>query len=180
MEAARAGGLAGDVMVHLVAGAVADHERAARLISDAFYVHEMTTRDRISADGLRTELGQTGQMIEAWLGDELAGTALLIPAKDVARELERPVLQAHLPAMYFGLAGVRRDLMRRGIGRAMLTAAEQAARDRGYPRLLLSALREMGNVDYYLQQGYRVLHAWDYERDGRTYQFTVMGKELSA
>jgi predicted N-acetyltransferase YhbS len=69
---------------------------------------------------------------------------------------------------------------RKGIGRAMLEAAEAAARRRGYPRLLLSALREMGNVDYYLQNGDQVLHRWDYECDGKPYQFAVMGKELSA
>jgi GNAT superfamily N-acetyltransferase len=159
---------------------MADVARAARLISDAFLIHEsMEGRDRIDAEGLRKELGTTGQMIEAWLDDQLVGTALIIPAKDVARDLERPILERHLPALYFGLAGVRPDAMKRGIGKAMLTAAEDAARERGYPRLLLSALREMGNVDYYLAHGYAVLHAWDYEREGKPYQFTIMGKELA-
>jgi len=167
--------------VRFVASKSVDLTRAARLISDAFLIHaSMSGRDRVDADGLRQELGSTGQMIEAWIEDDLVGTALLIPAKDVRRDLERPVLERHLPALYFGLAGVRPDSMRKGIGRAMLTAAEDAARVSGYPRLLLSALREMGNVDYYLQHGYTVLHAWDYEREGQPYQFTVMGKELGA
>lgn len=80
---------------------------------------------------------------------ELAGTALLTPAEDVVRELERPVLLEHGPALYLGLAGVKREFMRRGIGRAMVEFAEATAKARGYARLLLSALREMGNVDYY-------------------------------
>jgi GNAT superfamily N-acetyltransferase len=144
----------------------ADLERAARFISDAFFVHEMMTRNRVSAGQLREELGDTGEMVEAWLDGSLVGTALIRPAADVVRERERPVLLEHSPALYFGLAGVRRDVMRRGVGREILAKAEETASERDYPRLLLSALREMGNVEYYLQYGYRVLHHWDFEREG--------------
>jgi GNAT superfamily N-acetyltransferase len=166
--------------LRIVPAREADLERAARLISDAFYVHEMMTLDRISAEQLREELGDTGEMVEAWVGGDLVGTALIRPAADVVRERERPVLVEHSPALYFGLAGVRRDLMRHGVGAAMLTRAEETARERGYPRLLLSALREMGNVDYYLQHGYRVLHHWDFQGEGDEYRFAIMGKELEA
>jgi len=166
------------VEIRLTQGDAVEAERAARLISDAFFVHEIMTADRISADGLRAELGATGRMIEAWADGELVGTALVIPGQDVQRPLERPIIEQHLPALYFGLAGVHPGHMRRGIGRAMLAAAERLALAEGAPRLLLSALREMGNVDYYRRHGYRVLHAWDYQDRGVPHQFTVMGKDL--
>ncbi|MFB6227245.1 MAG: GNAT family N-acetyltransferase [Halobacteriales archaeon] len=66
------------------------------------------------------------------------------------------------------------DHQRRGFGRAILEALEDAARDRGFDRLVLDTADRQGSAPFYRAQGYRERwrHQW------REFELIRLQKEL--
>lgn len=60
-------------------------------------------------------------------------------------------------ALYLGMAAVDPAYQGRGLGRRLLQATEELARQRGRTKVRLIAVEEIGNVAYYLQFGYKVV-----------------------
>jgi GNAT superfamily N-acetyltransferase len=138
------------VTLRLIPAAEVDHERAARIINAAFAIYPFMTVDRTSPEGLPEEIGETAEMILAECGGEIVGCAMVRPARDMAEGEAGPD-----DALYFGLAAVVPARMRQGIGRLMVARAEVEAARRGFAKVTLTTLREMGNVEYYETLGYR-------------------------
>jgi GNAT superfamily N-acetyltransferase len=55
---------------------------------------------------------------------------------------------------HFGLLATSLEQQRRGIGRALIAAAEDAARDAGHARMHMEAIREVGLQRFYETLGY--------------------------
>ncbi|MGI8926224.1 MAG: GNAT family N-acetyltransferase [Tepidiformaceae bacterium] len=134
----------------------------AALVNAAFLTHDLMEGERTSAEGMREELGASGDVLLAELEGELLGCAIIRPGSDYAAE------QGGYPwaesALYFGLAGVRVEHMRAGIGRALVREAELIAVERGFAAVGLSTLREFSLVEYYGAFGYEMVAYEDYER----------------
>jgi GNAT superfamily N-acetyltransferase len=59
--------------------------------------------------------------------------------------------------LYFGIASVHPRAQRRGIGRMLLSRAESLGIEEGFNRVVLTTVRELGNVEYYEAAGYDVV-----------------------
>lgn len=139
----------------LVPSATVDRDAAARLINAAFGIYSFLLEGRTSPEALSEEMGDSGELIAARLDGRMVGCAMIRPDRDVLHGFEPHVHEGDPSALYFGLAAVAVSLMRSGIGRRLVTKAEEEARRRGYAKVVLGTLEEMGNVTYYESLGYR-------------------------
>ncbi len=143
------------LILRLVRPEEADLEALAALVNRAFAVYPFLTVARTSARGIAEEAGDSGEFLLAEADGELVGCAMIRPAAEGERVIERGGTEADRDAMYFGLAAVEPGLMRSGIGRRLVAFGESEAARRGFREVLLGTVREMGNVEYYQRAGYR-------------------------
>lgn len=146
--------LIAEVSLRVIAGAEADHTALADLINAAFAVYPFMQVRRTSPGGVAEELGDTGEMILAEAAGALAGCAMVRPSLEVEWEGTKSDVR-NAEAMYLGLVSVQPNGMRRGLGRSLVAEAERIAVARGFRKMVLGTLVEMGNVDYYERVGYR-------------------------
>lgn len=147
--------MTGRLTLRLVRPADADLAELAALINRAFGIYAFLTAERTSPEGIADEAGNSGKFILAETNDRLVGCAMIRPAEDSGRVLTRGGTEADRDTLYFGLAAVEPALMRSGIGHQLVAFAEREAVHRGFHKLLLGTVREMGNVAYYEALGYR-------------------------
>lgn len=133
-----------------------DPAAVASLINDAYTKYPFMREPRTTPGRLLDELGD-GELILAEDRGELAGCAIVCPSLDVHSTEGMPGDYRHASTLYLGLAAVSRKAQGRGVGRRLVAEAEKLAAERCYCRVLLGALVEMGNVDYYAKLGYRTL-----------------------
>ncbi len=60
-------------------------------------------------------------------------------------------------ALHLGMLAVEPDQQGRGLGTRLVRAVEQIARQRCLKEVVLTAVRNIGNVDYYLHLGFRIV-----------------------
>lgn len=152
------------------------------LINRAYQRYEILLAPRISEEGFAIEWKPAAAFLLASAGDQLVGCAMVAAARDYfevtlgeaavkpaplfgsdfaeAHEDARPhgpLLDGDLAdAAYFGLAAVEPAAQGLGCGRRLVQEAERWARDRGFRRIVLTTVRELGLCAYYERQGYRV------------------------
>jgi predicted N-acetyltransferase YhbS len=150
--------------VRVVPLAEADLEAVASLVTRAFYTHPMMGTDRTSVASLPREAGPGAELLIAEVDGRMVGSAMIHPG-GTAREDPRgaPAYEPPPFALYFGMAAVEPDLMRTGIGRALLAEAERLARARGFSHVALNTLVEFDLVDYYARLGYVPVAHEDFE-----------------
>lgn len=135
-----------------------DARAVAALVNAAFARYPVMAGDRTTPAELLEEAGADGEFILARRKGQLVGSALVRPAVGLA--LEADVLGGIVDlasSLYFGLAAVDPMEMNAGIGRTLIGFAEDLARERGYRRVILGAVREFGLVEYYARLGYVAL-----------------------
>lgn len=115
------------------------------------------------ADGVLAGCGGWSRRITTYGGDHTPGRepAPLTPGVDAAR----------IRAMY-----TAPEFVRRGVGRLILGACEEAARAAGYDRVELVAT--LGGEPLYLANGYREIERFDDDRGGAPVPLVRMGKSL--
>ncbi|MFA4892236.1 GNAT family N-acetyltransferase [Brevundimonas sp.] len=117
----------------------------------------------VEADGVLAGCGGWSRRITEYGGDHTPGRepAPLTPGVDAAR----------IRAMY-----TAPEFVRRGVGRLILGACEDAARAEGYDRAELVAT--LGGEPLYLAHGYREIERFDDDRCGAPVPLVRMGKSL--
>ncbi|MEX2081628.1 MAG: GNAT family N-acetyltransferase [Dehalococcoidia bacterium] len=140
--------------IRVVPPAAADYEALASLVNEAYTVYPIMQGPRTDAAMVREEGAGTGEFLVAEAAGKLAGCGLVKPSLDVDWSYAEGISGAAADAMYFGLAAVGLEFMRIGIGRALLQRAEEMASERGFRRVVLTTLAELGLVGYYEAQGY--------------------------
>jgi len=94
-----------------------------------------------------------GLFLVAEVGGEIAGLATLVFKEGAI--YQRPELRAHAHIVELVVDAAQR---RQGIGRALMTAAERAAAERGYQRLTISVMAGNREAEQaYARQGFRPL-----------------------
>ena len=151
--------------LRIVPAAEADFEAVASLINAAFATHPILGgRDRTSAESVAEEVGATGEVLLALEDGQIVACAIIRPADDLVAEYgEEAMLPDVERALYFGLAAVRPEHMRSGLGRALVAEAERIAAERGFKYVVLGTLEEFGLVPYYERLGYEVAATIDFE-----------------
>ncbi len=173
-----------DFTVHVLGRDDIDFGRVAALVNAAFAIYPFMSGPRTSPEGVVEELGDSGQLIVAEDEHRLAACAMIRPAVDVdwGDELPAEDHAQEADAMYLGLVGVEPSLRKSGLGRRIIAEAESRARQRGFARMVLGTLAEMGNVVYYGGLDYHVVVTTHYEAGhwGLTipHEFCVMAKTL--
>lgn len=142
--------------LQLVPAEAVDTARIAAVVNAAFRVYPFMGGDRTSAEGVAEEMGDNGEFITATDNGVVVGCAMIRPSVDVdwGSEGEDSICEAD--AIYLGLVAVEPTIRKQGLGRRMVAEAERIARERGYRRLALGTIVEMGNVVYYEALGYTV------------------------
>ena len=128
----------------------------ARVVNAAFGIYPFLRGGRTSPEGIAEEQGQSGRFIVAESGSEMVACAMVRPSLDMSTE---PGIEAEWSdewTMYLGLVAVAPQIRKKGLGRRLIAAAEEAARGLGFSRMMLGTLREMGNDRYYESLGYSV------------------------
>ena len=149
-----------------------DLEPVAALVNRAFSRYDIFKGQRTSAVDYRDESGADARVILVEEDGVLVATGMVAPAGaflDAEQHgpagTERPAGAADVvvdpahpwaDAFYLGLVGVEPSRMNGGLGRVVVQAFEDLARNEGYPRVALGTLREFGLVDYYDKFAYRI------------------------
>ncbi|HWQ87401.1 GNAT family N-acetyltransferase [Brevundimonas sp.] len=117
----------------------------------------------VEAEGVLAGCGGWSRRITTYGGDHTPGRAPapLTPGVDAAR----------VRAMY-----TAPEFVRRGVGRLILRACEEAARAAGYDRVELVAT--LGGEPLYLANGYGEIERFDDDRGGAPVPLVRMGKPL--
>jgi GNAT superfamily N-acetyltransferase len=117
----------------------------------------------VEADGVLAGCGGWSRRITTYGGDHTPGRepAPLAPGVDAAR----------IRAMY-----TAPEFVRRGVGRLILAACEDAARAAGYDRAELVAT--LGGEPLYLANGYSEIERFEDDRGGAPVPLVRMGKPL--
>ena len=143
--------------VRILPGRDVDPAAMTTLVNAAFAVYPFLPFERTSAEGVREEIGADGDVL--WMerdGRPLA-CALIRPSLSVEWGEHAPFGVNAADALYLGFVCVEPASMRAGLGRMIVAEAERIGRERGFARMVLGTVREMGNVDYYERVGYRVI-----------------------
>jgi GNAT superfamily N-acetyltransferase len=127
------------------------------LVNAAFAVYPFLPFERTSIEGLAEEIGDDGDVLWLESGGQPLACALIRPSLSVDWGEHAPFGVNAADALYLGLVCVDPGSMRHGLGRHIVTEAERIARERGFDRIVLGTVREMGNVGYYERVGYRVI-----------------------
>ncbi|MEO9254216.1 MAG: GNAT family N-acetyltransferase [Tepidiformaceae bacterium] len=142
--------------LQLVPARAVDVDRIAAVVNAAFRIYPFMGGDRTSAEGVTEEMGDNGEFITAIDNGLVVGCAMFRPSVDVDWGMEGEDSICEVDAVYLGLVAVEPTIRKRGLGRRMVAEAERIGRERGYRRLVLGTLVEMGNVVYYEALGYAV------------------------
>ncbi len=132
----------------------ADLRATAEVLNAAFAKHQLLTVERTTPDRLVDELGTNARLIQAFVQGELVGTAMVAPADGAEIDAELLPGIDRAQSLYFGMAAVRPDQMRQGIGRRLLERSEAIAREDGFGRVVLKTVEELGNVAYFREHGF--------------------------
>lgn len=174
-------------MVELQPATEADYPAIVALTNKAFRqtgpdaswnVEDLIEGDRIDAGLLRENVARTpGSHLLIWRGEEAdgghLGHVLLEPGAD--------------GAWYLGLLTVRPDRQDRQLGRALLSASEDFARDHGATRIEMTVVNErLTLIAWYERRGYARTGQtrpwpWDDPRIGRPKQdvcFVVLARAI--
>jgi predicted N-acetyltransferase YhbS len=143
--------------LQLVPGTLVDVERIAAVVNAAFGVYPFMGGQRTTAEGVCEEMGGNGDFITASEGGEIVGCAMIRPSLDVHWGSDGEPSVTAPDAMYLGLVAVDPGIRKQGLGRRLIAEAERIGRGRGFARVVLGTIAEMGNVTYYESLGYHVL-----------------------
>ena len=98
-----------------------------------------------------------GVFLIAWLGDEIIGTGALIQHSELVAQIVRMSVAAHA--------------RRQGIGCKILETLVQAAKDRGFKKVVLETTQSwLGVIHFYTSFGFQITH---YE-NGDAYFFLLL------
>lgn len=175
--------ISGDIEFRVEQAATADHKLLMEIINGAFSVYPFMSGPRLrEPEELRAEAGEAGEFILASVGSETLGCAMVAPAPEIDWGVSKDAVIDSPDAMYLGLLGVRPGLRMQGLGRRLVAEAERIAIERGFRKMTLGTLREMGNVDYYEPKGYRVVARLNFPAGHWSvdipHQFCTMVKDL--
>jgi predicted N-acetyltransferase YhbS len=176
-------GDSGTLELELVPARQVDVERIAAVVNAAFAIYPFMEGERTDAEGVREEMGESGEFVIATDAGRIVACAMIKPSLDVHWDGESSNPGVSEPdAVYLGLVAVEPGIRKQGLGRRMIAEAERIARERGFGRVVLGTISEMGNVVYYEALGYEVVSRTTYEPGhwGLTieHDFCVMVKQL--
>jgi GNAT superfamily N-acetyltransferase len=163
----------------------ADFGAIASLINDAFRTHEIFGgRDRTSPESVADEAGATGEFVLGYEDGELLACMMIRPAADLIAEWGGNSFIPDLPnAVYLGLAAVRPERMRSGIGRQLFDETERIIAERGFEHAVFGTLREFGLVPFFEGRGYTIVAQDDFEAGhwgmATSHRFYQMAKRLN-
>jgi ribosomal protein S18 acetylase RimI-like enzyme len=150
--------------VEVVPAIEVDVAQAVELANAAFSVHPLVLESRTSVERFAEEYPPGARFLVTHDQAGMVGMAMVASARmelfGFSPDTETKVVAAGYPApgdLYFGIASVHPRGQRRGIGRALLGGAESLAADEGFRRVVLTTVRELGNVEYYEAAGYEVV-----------------------
>ena len=168
--------------LQLVHASAVDVGRVAAVVNAAFAVYPFMGGDRTTAEEIAEEMGESGEFILASEDGAIVGCAMIRPSLDVDWGVDSGAAINAADAVYLGLVAVEPRIRKQGLGRRMITEAERIARERGFARMVLGTVAEMGNVAYYEPMGYAVVDRtrfgaghWEMTID---HEFCVMVKAL--
>jgi GNAT superfamily N-acetyltransferase len=152
--------------VQVIPATEIDPGEAVALANAAFSVHPLVTGPRATLDSFPDECPPGARIITVVADGQTVGMAMVAAAKvemfgfspDVAPRIQEKGIPGQKD-LYFGIASVHPANQGQGIGRTLLQHAEVLARAEGFERVVLTTVRELGNVEYYERAGYTVVDA---------------------
>ncbi len=141
-----------------------DLGEAVDLANAAFSVHPLVTGPRATLQSFPEECPPGSRIIAVHAGRGMVGMAMIVAAKvemfGFTTGVAARVTTNGFPGerdLYFGIASVHPDSQRGGVGRTLLHRAESLALAEAFQRVVLTTVRELGNVEYYERAGYEVV-----------------------
>jgi N-acetylglutamate synthase-like GNAT family acetyltransferase len=89
--------------------------------------------------------------------EETAGKEIVLLTDSLGKLVGGAMIYCEEDYLYLGLAAIELTQQSRGYGARLLQAIEEIAKQRQLARLMLISVEEIGNVDYYTRQGFRVI-----------------------
>lgn len=152
------------VALEWYAGDRVPHAELLPLINAAFAIYPFSSEPRLaSVPVFEEQAGPTASFVVARVGGTAVGCAMICPAVGKEWDVGEGRGITSPEALYLGLAAVSPALRKGGIGKALLAEAEHEASRRGFSRIVLGTVAEMGNVAYYAALGYRSVDTRHFE-----------------
>lgn len=153
-----------DLAFEWVTGDAIPRAELMPLINAAFGIYPFWDESRLSSvEAFEDEAGAGASFVIARQDGQAVGCAMVRPTVGMVWGIGEGRGIWSDDAAYLGLAAVAPPLRKGGIGGAMLREAEQQVVRRGFARMTLGTIAEMGNVAYYAAHGYHTVDTLDFE-----------------